>query len=342
MTTKKAELGQFYTTNYDYILSNMNIPSNIKTIIEPFVGNGDLLKFIKDESKFKIEMYDIDPKVENAVKQDTLEYPPDYTDKFVLTNPPFLARNKSKNKKIYDKYACNDLYKCFIKIITESQCIGGIIIVPLNFLSSGRKSDVELRKNFLKKYRIKVANIFEENVFVDTTYTVCSIYFDRCFSNDELIDTFIYPNKEQIKIKLNAENDFTIGGEIFKLEQNPDYKIERATRENKKNITNILLKCIDDSIDSQLGFTVVSDKERFIDETEKLSARSYATLLINKKLTLEEQEILVKKMNKYIKIQREKYNSLFLSNYRESNTIARKRISFSLAFKICNYILSQG
>ena len=52
------------------------------------------------------------------------------------------------------------------------------------------------------------------------------------------------------------------------------------------------------------------------------------------------KKILVDKMNEYIKEQREKYNSLFLTNYRESNSIARKRISFDLAFKICNYMLS--
>ena len=44
-------------------------------------------------------------------------------------------------------------------------------------------------------------------------------------------------------------------------------------------------------------------------------------------------------MNNYINNLREKYNSLFLTNYRESNAIARKRISFDLAFNICNYIL---
>jgi site-specific DNA-adenine methylase len=108
----KKQLGQFYTTNYEYILSNMEIPEDTKTIIEPFVGNGDLLKFIKN--KCEIEMYDIDPKYPNTIKQDTLENPPDYTNKFVLTNPPYLARNKSKKKEIYNKYKCNDLYKCFI------------------------------------------------------------------------------------------------------------------------------------------------------------------------------------------------------------------------------------
>jgi len=46
-TMSKKQLGQFYTTNYEYILSNMKIPNDVKTIVEPFVGNGDLLKFIK-------------------------------------------------------------------------------------------------------------------------------------------------------------------------------------------------------------------------------------------------------------------------------------------------------
>ena len=42
-----------------------------------------------------------------------------------------------------------------------------------------------------------------------------------------------------------------------------------------------------------------------------------------------------------MKKNREKYHSLFLTNYRESNTIARKRISFNLAYEIVNYLLSE-
>ena len=42
----KSELGQFYTTNYNYILQSFIIPIDIVDIIEPFAGNGDLLKYI--------------------------------------------------------------------------------------------------------------------------------------------------------------------------------------------------------------------------------------------------------------------------------------------------------
>lgn len=336
----KKKFGQFYTTNFKYILSNMKIPTGVNHIIEPFAGKGDLLKFIKNKEYYKLEIYDIDPKCKNAIKRDTLKNPPDYTNKFVLTNPPYLARNKNKDKELYNKYNTNDLYKCFIINLIDSICNGGIIIIPLNFISSIRKADIKLRKMFLEKYSMKIINIFEEQVFDDTKYAVCSIYFIKKEKNDNSSKIFIYPSKKQMTVTLSNENNYTIGGEIYNLPINKDYKIERATRKTKENITNILLKCIDDNINSQLGFKLVNNNDIYIDNTPNLSARSYATLVINKSLSIEQQKILVEKMNAYIKSQRDKYNSLFLTNYRESNTIARKRISFDLAFKICNYILS--
>jgi DNA-directed RNA polymerase beta subunit len=50
-------------------------------------------------------------------------------------------------------------------------------------------------------------------------------------------------------------------------------------------------------------------------------------------------KLLDQEFNTYLNTHREKYNSLFLTNYRESNTIARKRISFGLVYEICNYLL---
>jgi len=345
----KSKLGQFYTTNYNYILQNMILPDKIKIIIEPFVGNGDLLNFIINKDDYTLELYDIDPKYKNAIRRDTLKNPPCYDNKFVLTNPPYLARNKNNDKELYDKYDCNDLYKCFIINLINSKCWGGIIIIPLNFICSIRKGDIELREQFLNKFTINVINIFEERVFDDTSYTVCSIYFmtnkfcNGSNNNSNIIKTYIYPSNKIIEISLTKENNYIIGGEIYMLPINSEYKVERATKltKNKDNITNILLKCIDDSVDNKLGFKIVDDKDKFIDTTEKLSARSYATLVINKKLSLSNQIILVEKLNNYILEQRTKYNSLFLTNYRESNSIARKRISFDLAFRICNYIISQ-
>jgi hypothetical protein len=336
----KSLLGQFYTTNYQYILKNMKIPDGITTIIEPFAGQGDLLNFLGTNHSYDIECYDIEPRQEFIIQRDTLRNPPSYDDKFVLTNPPYLARNKSQNKELYDKYKCNDLYKCFIITLINSKPLGGIIIIPLNFICSVRKCDVELRKKFVEKYDIVKINIFEERVFNDTSYTVCSIIFIKRETNEEKsIDVSIFPSDTSLNVSFNKDNNYTIGGEIYNLPSTENYKIQRATRETKGDISNILLKCIDDSQTNKLGLKIVLDKDRYIDNTDKLSARSYASLIITPKLPLDKQKILVDKFNEFMTEKRTEFKSLFLTNYRESNTIARKRISFDLAFSICNYLL---
>lgn len=43
----KSNLGQFFTKNYEYLLSNMEIPDDIEIIIESFCGDGDLRLYIR-------------------------------------------------------------------------------------------------------------------------------------------------------------------------------------------------------------------------------------------------------------------------------------------------------
>jgi hypothetical protein len=338
----KKQLGQFYTTHYKKILQNMYIPDNIKNIIEPFCGNGDLLNFIEDKSKYNIECYDIEPKKDFILIKDTILNPPNYNNKFIITNPPYLARNKNDIKNLYDKYDVNDLYKCFIKELIKNNCIGGIIIIPLNFFSSIRKNDIFLRKEFLNIYNIIIINIFEEKVFDDTSYTICSFQFE--YKNNQIendIDIYIYPSNIKIITSLNKNNNYLIGGEIYNLKLKNKYKIERLTKKNitKKN-TNILVKCIDDNINNKIGLSIVDDNSIYIDETTNQSSRTYATLIIEPLILIDKQKELVEKFNIFLDNYRLKYNSLFLSNYRESkNNFARKRISFELVYNIVEYLL---
>lgn len=335
----KKEYGQFYTKNYEYILQNMSIPEGIVNIIEPFAGEGDLVKYIKNQgSDYLIESYDIDPKKDFIIKRDTLNNPPSYKNKYVITNPPYLARNKSNDKTLYDKYNVNDLYKCFIKNLIDDVCIGGILIVPLNFICSIRKNDILLRKEFLLVYHIKHINIFEEDVFGDTTSTVCSISFIKK-NNDDKINIDIYPSKINIITVLNEENNYTIGGEIYNIPQNNNYVLKRLTSKNEAN-TNIVIKCLDDNSKSMINAKYVEDKNNlFIDNTPLLTARSYLTLIITPEISSDKQKKLVSDFNNYLNTNREKYHSLFLANYRESKDIARKRISFDLVYRIIGYLL---
>ncbi len=362
----KKNLGQFMTTNYEYILQNMYIPNDIENVIEPFAGSGDLLKFVNKEEekrkkKFNIECFDIDPKKDYINKLDTLLNPPSYENKFIITNPPYLARNKSEDKKYFDIYDVNDLYKCHIKNILTNQCLGGIFIIPLNFWCSIRKSDIDLRKDFLEKYNILLINLFEEKVFDDTTYTICSFQFEKkkdisfevSFEKkcsvvekqekaEKQIKMDIYPSKKSIEFELNDSNNYIIGGWIYNLPLKNNFKINRLTKKNKKtNHTNILVKCIDDNELNKINYSIVSDKDIYIDNTDNLSCRTYATLVIEPTINLDKQKKLVEKCNEFLEINRDNYHSLFLTNYRESKDIARKRISFELIYNIVEYILDQ-
>jgi len=341
----KKELGQFYTTNYKYILQNLNIPYSFKgTIIEPFCGKGDLISFIGDKENKK-ECYDIDPKEDWIIKKDTLKEPPDYYNKFVITNPPYLARNKAEDKTIFDKYKENDLYKCFIRNLIENKCYGGIIIIPLNFFSSIRACDIKLRKDFCNIYKIIFINIFEEKVFKDTAYTVVSFLFihkSNLFDTYDSTNIMIYPSMKEIKCDFNKDNNYMIGGHIYNLKNKNTYNITRITSKNKDSFynTNINVKCIDDNGNNKIKLIFVEDiKDIYIDTTPNLSGRTYATLNISPKIDLEKQKELVEKFNVFFNDYRDKYNSLFLTNYRESKDIARKRVSFELIYMIVSHIL---
>lgn len=358
---RKKLYGQFYTVNYKYILTNMYIP-NIpnSNLIEPFAGEGHLIDFINSNNvdeklNYIIECYDIDPKKDFIIKRDTLLNPPIYHNKFVITNPPYLARNKTENKLIYDKYGQNDLYKCFIINLIEDICLGGILILPINFLCSIRMADINLRKKFMKSYNIQQINIFEEKVFSDTTNAVCSLQFEQIKSNEiksskiksnEDIRCVIYPSGVNLSnICFNKSNNYTIGGEIYLLKQDTSITIDRLTIKNKDGnrpyTTNINVRCIDNNVVDCISAYYVDDDDLYIDDTDKSSARTFMTLLIKPKISKETQIKLVDDFNKYLCDMRIKYNSLFLTNYRESkNGVSRKRISFGLVFKIMNYLLS--
>lgn len=180
----KQNLGQFFTTNSQYIVGNLLqfFPTNA-IICDPFAGNWDLLNAISQH--YTKIAYDIEPQNSLTIQKNTLLNPPDYQNHWIITNPPYLARNKNNsklnnnkfkqiNQSIYEKYQLNDLYKIAIETLMNSN--GGIIILPLNFFCEEHSS---IRNKFLQKFQIKQLNIFEEQVFDDTTYTVCSFFFER-------------------------------------------------------------------------------------------------------------------------------------------------------------------
>ena len=327
----KGNLGQFYTTNCNYILENFEIDTNVK-YIEPFVGQGDLVNWLKNKKIDNIETYDIDPKINCDDIRDSLLNPPIYENKYVVTNPPYLLRNKNKNKSIYDRYNTDDLYKAAILSFIEGSVIGGILIIPVNFLCG---EDKKIKNKFFDKYKVDKCRIFEESVFEDTTYSVMALQFSLKNQSDfERFTIEFYPSKKLLEVTLEKKYGWRLGEHLFSSE-NTNYKFSRLTEDQLPN-TNLKLYTID-SGGPNGRIRLEYDENHFFG---KESDRTIATIVSNK--PIEDERELVKKFNSKIEFYRDKYNSLFLSTYRNSTkNYMRKRISFKQAYKFLQNIMDE-
>lgn len=323
----KKNLGQFYTKNAEYITQKLLnfIPQEVE-VVDPFAGEWDLLNLVSDRN---ILAYDKDPKNKRTIKMDTLMNSVDYRNSWVFTNPPYLARNKNDDKEIYDKYETDDLYKAAILSIIG--CAGGTIIIPLNFFSS---EDDNIRTKFLSKYKVLRVNVFEEQVFDDTSYTVCSFSFVREKNIQQEIDFFFFPSGKKKTMKLKKEDGYRIGSEVYNLHKS-SIKVGRLLIDEVPN-SNIFLHTIDTgAVGGEIRLKI--NKEHYYG---KNTDRAFASIIFSKKLPMDVQLYIVAEFNKRLKQYREKYRSLFLTNYRNSTKhIARKRIGFTLAYRIISNII---
>ena len=352
---EKKTKGQFYTVNSLYILDGLYLPPKTsRCVIEPFVGKGDLVEWLENMGNtLPVEMYDIDPKIKGVIQRDTLMNPPDYREAWVITNPPYLARNKCKKKEIFDDYDMNDLYKCFLLSLTqqESCCAGGIFILPVGFFLSPRKIDVRCRNAFLSKYRLLKVKYFEENVFPDTTTTIVAFAFEKSNSLEVLkeqnVEWISLPSGKSKVFPMHVQNDWIIGGDIYHLPLPPtlnrEIKIRRYVQGQKlkegESITSMTL-CALDSGTKEGGRISLEYKEDYV-YPAKDTSRTYATLCVEGiHLSAEQQKKICQEFNDFIEKKREETWSLFLPQYRESKEYARKRIPFELVYLIVLYLLN--
>lgn len=365
----KKQLGQFFTTNSNYILQGLEEFVKNKEIIDPFAGNQDLIKWTRQNGCKKAVGFDCDQKYvdgKNTLYNDSINSPLKY--KFVCTNPPYLHKNKA-DKKIKEKFFSDfhsnfeDLYQ--VSIFSILDCDEGILILPLNFLSA--ENSKRIRNLFFDKFKILKLNIFSEQVFEDTTYNVISFYFKKKknLSEKEEILTTIFPEKKQVIFTIEKKYNWQFGGNfvskienvsnllgIFRLTenhlkpgkckmelslQNIENKIfflisEDTKKEMEKNI--LLLR----ALDSKNGKKIQLEDRRVygvLGLVDKNTSRSMAHLIFKKEISIKNQVKLMKEFNKELNQERNKYLSFFLTNFRDNN---RKRISFEFTYKFLNYI----
>lgn len=316
---------QHFTTKAEEICGNLikHIPENCK-LIEPWVGGGDLLSLFPNS---EWEIYDIEPNksVPNTVERDTLGSPPDYKGKWVISNPPYLARNKAKDKTLFDLHCLNDLYKISIKTILD--CDGGILIIPSNFIIDSRSN--EIRDMFFSKFEITEANIYKEPVFESTTYSIMAFAFKKketeSNSNEFLLNIF-YPKKEETII-LEKKYNWRLGGDWFAKLNKVKSKFNRYTDKTKDSdyITDIKLYALDTRSEM---LRLEKEKTHY---KGKNTDRFFATLTTDTEITSDCEDYIISYVNKEINLFREKYHNLPFTTFRDYN---RKRIDMSVVYKL--------
>jgi hypothetical protein len=346
MSSKKQLAGQFYTTRCDYILNGLPLPLHSSArIIEPFAGTGDLLTWLEKNATatdLPIEAYDIEPKRADIVQRDTLMHPPNYSNAFVITNPPYLARNKCQDKTVFDKYDTNDLYKCFMHSVLP-ECAAGIFIIPAGIFLSPRDIDARCRSQFLTNHRLLQVKYFEETVFEDTPTTVVAVAFERSpvQMTEQLVEWVSLPSGARKTFQMRSEHGWIIGGDIYDLPVQAGVKVFRHVEGHAlkagEQLTEMTLCALDSG--TEHGRICLEYKPGYTYPAKDCS-RSYATLCIHgATLTPAQQERICNQFNELIEKKRQETWSLFLPQYRESKEYARKRIPFDLAYRIVQHLM---
>ena len=317
-----------YTTESETICGNLvqYIPADAQ-LIEPFVGGGDLVQLFPNHTW---DTYDIDTSTQAQNYQDTLKSPPNYANKWVITNPPFLAKNKATDKTIFNLYEVDDLYKAFI--LSALDCEGGIIIVPTNFLSDERTATV--RKKFFDRFKVLELNIFTVPVFKTTTYSVCAFAFQRAEKQAcRSVKCNIWPKNTSYTITLYADYNYRLGGDIAnKIDTYPNYFSRlTATTPSTKFITKIKLY----GLDSRTERIHVAFEEPYVG---KDSDRVYATFVCDMPITEENQHKMIALFNEKFEQFRLETFDLALTNYRDFN---RKRVGFDFAYRFLSMVYDE-
>ncbi len=370
---QKRQLGQFFTVNSDYILSGFSPRVKGKKIVDPFAGSGDLLKWAHKHGAASVKGFDVDRQYvdgKTVFLRDSLKANEEYD--FVLTNPPYLNVNKAApamKEKYFSSSPYEDLYQISLASILKSR--EGIVIVPINFLSA--ENSRKIRDLFLSTHRITRINYFKQRVFPDTTYNVIAFHYRK---EGKILEAqnprfVIYPDGKEFDIELHRRDGWSIGAEVLQRARTPNFaSIQRLTEGHiraqrgsrkvvgvinhiadprtefqvsdemyrllKGNI--IFLRAIDSGSDT--GKIDLQDiREYGIDcLVSKPTSRHMIQLIFPRPPDIEVQKELISAFNKDLARWREKYDSLFLTNYRDKD---RKRIGFDFVYGYLNYLLRE-
>lgn len=315
--------GQFYTitnpfkNNYFFKwFKNIENYYNIidLEILEPFAGSNNIIKLVEELNLSKPKnwkCFDINiPNINNIpeyeiILQDTIkDFPKGY--KLVITNPPYLAKNKATilDSNNFD-YNFDDLYlKCLDLMLKNCDFVAAII--PESFITSNKYQD-----------RLYCVISLEMKMFDDTEVPVCLALFNK----EKTDDFFIVKNNINI-------------GYYKELKK---YLIEYKTNINWKFNDNdgiIGLYGVDNTNEESIKFVKGNEIKNKIKNTSRAITKISGLEFKKEK----ELENFIQKLNKNLKEYRNSTNDIFLTSFKglRKDGKYRRRLDYKTAKNILN------
>lgn len=309
----KIKLGQFFTKKNIWLqpqIIKFIKDSKAKVVVDPFAGNGDLLKAVKNIGITQLRGYDIDPLM-GWTDNDSLINIPKITNSIIVTNPPYLAKYSAKRKKIHErvnKYFNNSSFQDLYQIALQRCLVNDFVvaIIPETFINSRFSKD-----------RLRSITILEENPFTDTDCPVCVACFGKRDINPLPIK--IYKNKKYVGIF----------GKILSLKLRPRKLIR--VRFNVRN-GNVALRAVDlPNINKPIQFLLRENLNYNLDNI-KYSSR-LITIIDVPELPEDKYIAFIEKSNKILNQYRDKTEDILLSPFKGNNKlgIRRRRLDYATA-----------
>ena len=304
------------------ILQNFNKVVLGKNVIDPFAGECKIAKWAVKAGAKNVSGFDVLPSVEGVKPADVFNNPPDYSDYDILvTNPPFLAKNRSKGEyaKEFEKFGFDNLYKCFLASITRSGQIPEFIcIVPVNFFCEG--SDL-IRQELFKRYSIEYAEFWNIPPFEESNQCVAIIHCIRQIKQTgQTFPMIIMPEGRPIQMELLPGNGYLHGKEFFEeINKFSNFKDKFRFIKTDEGMdapnTNIVVSLLDNG--KWPGGLSYNEGDPIYCKPSVMSTFQITTKGIE--LDKETQRIIVEEFNKVFNGFRQKYDSMFLANYMGPN-----------------------
>ena len=337
--TDKQREGVYYTSHAASLLTGYEHVVRGEYVTEPFAGGGDITRWCYESGAHFVMEYDKNANRSPVIQNDSIMNPV-LLNNVVVTNPPYLARNKCKDKTAFDFWETNDLYKCHLAAIARSAMDmmsptveKGVLILPSNFLSERSSFARDL---FFSYYRMNHVKYYYTQEFDDATTGICVFDFELWEPQQEMtcqVDVYYEEDVFTQQMTFHEDDGWLCGREFFKtIRRAPHYKV-KILREGDTPDSNIVIGLLDKG-KYPLGAHYNDGPPIYCAE----KAFTTYQCVLGRELTEQQQHLAVVRFNDILYQMREKYHSLFLSNYMGGE---QKILSRHYAERLLNYAIQE-